>query len=70
MTDLVGIIKKHGVTGVLVAWLFFTNSRLTTVEQALYQCYNSNRVSTAIGYYPTTFIKEAILPKELKIEKA
>jgi hypothetical protein len=35
---LIEIIKKHGAIGVLVAWLFWTNLRLSEVEGKLYNC--------------------------------
>lgn len=44
MTELVTIVKKYGVTGVLCAWLFHTNARLNKVEQALYDCYKESTI--------------------------
>lgn len=41
MTELVTIVKKYGVTGVLCAWLWHTDSRLNKVETALYDCYKT-----------------------------
>lgn len=38
--DLAAIVKKHGVIGVLCAWLVYTNMRLTDVEDKLYNCYD------------------------------
>ena len=32
-------IKDYGITGVLVAWLFITNNRLSVVENKLFDCY-------------------------------
>ena len=32
--------KQHGVTGFLAIWLFWTNERLTKVEDELYKCYD------------------------------
>lgn len=44
MTELVTIVKKYGVTGVLCAWLWHTNARLNKVEQALYDCYKESTI--------------------------
>jgi hypothetical protein len=44
MTELVTIIKKYGVTGVLCVWLWHTENRLTKVEQALYDCYKESTI--------------------------
>lgn len=41
--DLAAIVKKHGVIGVLCAWLVYTNMRLTDVEEKLYTCYDQSR---------------------------
>lgn len=41
--DLAAIVKKHGVIGVLCAWLVYTNMRLTDVEEKLYICYDQSR---------------------------
>ena len=41
--DLAAIVKKHGVIGVLCAWLVYTNMRLTDVEDKLYSCYDQSR---------------------------
>lgn len=41
--DLAAIVKKHGVIGVLCAWLVYTNMRLTDVENKLYSCYDQSR---------------------------
>lgn len=41
--DLTAIVKKHGVIGVLCAWLFYTNLRLNDVEDKLYDCYDQSR---------------------------
>lgn len=41
--DLTAIVKKHGVIGVLCAWLVYTNMRLTDVEDKLYNCYDQSR---------------------------
>lgn len=37
-------IFKHGISGVLVVWLFMTNARLSDVEARLYSCYEKQFV--------------------------
>lgn len=41
MTEIVTIVKKYGVTGVLCIWLWHTDNRLNKVETALYDCYKT-----------------------------
>jgi hypothetical protein len=43
-TTLKGI-KDYGITGVLVAWLFITNNRLSIVENKLFDCYMTKHSS-------------------------
>ena len=38
-------IKDYGITGVLVAWLFITNNRLSIVENKLFDCYMTKHSS-------------------------
>jgi hypothetical protein len=61
-------IKKYGVTGVLVAWLWYTDNRLSKVEQQLWDCYKSNNASIFDGSFKANdgglF---AILPNKRKI---
>lgn len=38
-------IKDYGITGVLVAWLFITNNRLSIVENKLFDCYMTKHAS-------------------------
>ena len=65
MTELVTIVKKYGVTGILCAWLWHTDSRLNKVEQALYDCYKESTIRKATN---TNIIElermYAILPNE------
>jgi hypothetical protein len=42
---LIELIKKHGAIGVLVAWLFWTNLRLSEVEGKLYNCLDKRQNS-------------------------
>ena len=36
--------KQYGVTGFLAIWLFWTNERLTKVEDELYKCYDRSSI--------------------------
>ena len=71
--DLIGIIKKHGSMGVLVAWLLWTNMRLNSVENKLYMCYDKIAHTSEIDNYrnihrvPNRIV--AVLPNEIKIKK-
>jgi small nuclear ribonucleoprotein (snRNP)-like protein len=73
MTDLVNIVTKHGVTGVLCACLFWMNSRLSEVEERLYECYDEATHMRAVAPTSRMVISKdnlvAILPKELEIKK-
>jgi len=61
---LIELIKKHGAIGVLVAWLFWTNLRLSEVETKLYNCLDSKKPTPELS--KTDTIKPlAILPKKL-----
>jgi hypothetical protein len=40
MEWFIKIGKQYGVTGFLAIWLFWTNQRLTKVEDELYKCYD------------------------------
>lgn len=70
MTELVTIVKKYGVTGVLCAWLWHTDSRLNKVESALYDCY---KTQTMQSYMNTSIIlperQLAVLPNDKKVYK-
>ena len=51
-TTLKGI-KDYGITGVLVAWLFITNNRLSIVENKLFDCYMTKHssIETSENFY-------------------
>lgn len=49
MEALIVSVKKYGVTGVLVAWLWYTDNRLSKVEQQLWDCYKSQTASVYNG---------------------
>jgi hypothetical protein len=70
LTVLLDAIKKHGALGVLAAWLFYTNQRLTDVERELYRCYDKFQVSTDLKTRtPEKTIYFAVLPKEFEIKR-
>lgn len=58
------LIKKHGATGVLVAWLFWTNMRLSEVEGKLYNCLDEKRNNPELSK-TETLKPVAIIPKRL-----
>lgn len=58
------LIKKHGATGVLVAWLFWTNMRLSEVEGKLYNCLDDKRNNPELSKTETPK-PVAVLPKRL-----
>lgn len=65
-------IMKYGATGVLFAWLFVTNSRLSDVEQRLYNCLETRvRVAQPYTQSPTTVNNRpellAVLTREVKV---
>lgn len=65
---LISIGKKHGITGFLIVWLFWTNQRLTRVETELYKCYD-NAVyvkNSHSSLFLERFLNYAILTKEEK----
>ena len=70
MTEIVTIVKKYGVTGVLCIWLWHTDNRLNKVETALYDCY---KTQTMRSYTSTSIILPerllAVLPNDKKIYK-
>ena len=66
MTEIVEIVKKYGVNGILCVCLWWMNNRLTAVEQKLYDCYKDqviiNRNSSENYNIQKRLI--AILPNE------
>lgn len=70
MTEIVTIVKKYGVTGVLCAWLWHTEGRLNKVETALYDCYKESTIRQATKTrleLPEKLL--AILPNDKKTNK-
>ena len=72
MEWFIKIGKQYGVTGFLAIWLFWTNQRLTKVEDELYKCYDrsvtikSNQSSRDIIISKKQY---AVLTKEEKYVK-
>jgi hypothetical protein len=60
MEQFLNITKKYGVTGVLAMWLWHTDSRLTKVEEELYECYKARTEVSGLPTQPYN-IGEAIL---------
>ena len=62
------LIKKHGATGVLALWLFYTHTEVQDLKARLYDCYGKGKVANV-----NTDVKNntcfAILPKD-EITKA
>jgi hypothetical protein len=61
---LIELIKKHGAIGVLVAWLFWTNLRLSEVEGKLYNCLDSRKANPELSRHETPK-QVAILTKKI-----
>jgi hypothetical protein len=66
---LIEIIKKHGAIGVLVAWLFWTNLRLSEVEGKLYNCLDNKRPNAELSQQETPK-QVAILNKKIRVNGA
>jgi len=66
MTEIVEIVKKYGVNGILCICLWWMNDRLTAVEQKLYNCYENQLIQnhSANNRIHTTERIIAILPDE------
>ncbi len=69
MTEFVTIIKKYGVTGVLAMWLWHTDSRLSKVEQELYDCYKAKTANIEKSYLSIQS-QYAILVDRPKVKKS
>lgn len=70
MTEIVTIVKKYGVTGVLCIWLWHTDNRLNKVETALYDCYKNQTMRSFIS--SSVILPErqlAVLPNDKKVYK-
>jgi hypothetical protein len=65
-------VKKHGVTGLLCICLFWMNTRLSDVEERLYDCLDERAQAKSSPISSTKYHTRdhmvAILPDKLKIE--
>jgi len=43
LPEFLNIIKKHGATGVLAIWLFYTHLEVQDVKHRLYDCLDKNK---------------------------
>jgi hypothetical protein len=56
------IIKKHGATGVLALWLFYTHNEVQDLKIRLYACYGKNNTTATKSINDSyTF---AVIPKD------
>lgn len=42
MNELINTIKKHGVLGILTAWLWYTHMEVQDLKVRLYDCFEDN----------------------------
>jgi hypothetical protein len=61
-------IKKHGVTGLLCLCLWWMNSRLSDVEEKLYNCLTTSKAVSAYKHESNHVQLFAILPDKLKVK--
>jgi hypothetical protein len=70
MLEIIETIKKHGALGMTVIALIWMNSRLSSVEERLFQCLNDRQeIKQAYTHRSEIYIKEklvAILTNERK----
>lgn len=69
MEQFVALTKKYGVTGVLAMWLWHTDSRLSKVEEELYDCYKA-KVAHVEMQIPSISKQYAILVDKKKYKKS
>jgi len=65
MTEVLELIKQHGVKAVLLLWLLHMNTRVTTLEKSLQDCYEL-RIKQGYAKVPKSKDKDrvlAIIPK-------
>lgn len=59
---LLETIKKHGATGVLAMWLFYTHTEVQDLKLRLYECYGKENKTANTSINDTTHF--AIVPKD------
>jgi hypothetical protein len=53
LNQFLEVIKKHGATGVLAAWLFYTHMEVQDVKDRLYNCLETrDQISQNKKEYP------------------
>lgn len=62
------LIKKHGATGVLALWLFYTHTEVQDLKARLYDCYGKGNQS-AQNLNLDSASSFAVLPKDELNEK-
>lgn len=60
-------IKKHGSTGVLALWLFYTHTEVQDLKARLYDCYGKDNKHATRQINDTNYF--AIVPKDELIEE-
>lgn len=68
ISTVINAVKKHGAMGVLAVMLYTYHLRLEKVEGYLHECY-TEKVALVVEIDQQPIQWEAVLPKELKIEK-
>lgn len=66
--QFINLTKKHGALGVISAWLFFTNIKVNSLENMLYNCYK-REYTLHIHSDEKSKNLLAILPKQLDAKK-
>lgn len=56
-------IKKHGATGVLALWLFYTHTEVQDLKLRLYDCYGKGQTSSVTKPIVDT-TSFAVIPKD------
>jgi len=73
MLEIIETIKKHGALGMTVIALIWMNSRLSFVEEKLFDCLSSNQeihTSQTKQAYIEKIEIYAVLPNETRVKKA
>ena len=57
------LLKKHGATGVLALWLFYTHTEVQDLKLRLYDCYGNGKQASTSNEI-NEFSSLAIIPKD------